>query len=87
MTTWVLVSTGTRLTPNGWSLTLKKMLYDQALLTTAYAEAYQATGDESFGAIAKECLEYVLREMTGREGGFFSAQDADTAGEEGGYYL
>ncbi len=65
----------------------EKMLYDQALLTIAYAEAYQATGDESFGTIAKECLEYVLREMTGPEGGFFSAQDADTAGEEGGYYL
>jgi hypothetical protein len=63
------------------------MLYDQALLVLVYSEAYQATGDELFGKIARECLEYVLMEMAAREGGFFSAQDADTEGEEGGYYL
>lgn len=65
----------------------EKMLYDQASLVMLYAEAYQATGNELFGKIATECLEYVLREMTAPEGGFFSAQDADTEGEEGGYYL
>ncbi len=65
----------------------EKMLYDQALLVLAYTEAYQVTGDESFGTIAKECLDFVLREMTGPEGGFLSAMDADTEGEEGGYYL
>ncbi|MDD1705599.1 MAG: thioredoxin domain-containing protein, partial [Methanoregulaceae archaeon] len=65
----------------------EKMLYDQALLIMVYTEAYQATGDDLFGTIARECMDYVLREMTSPEGGFFSAQDADTEGEEGGYYL
>jgi uncharacterized protein YyaL (SSP411 family) len=65
----------------------EKMLYDQALLSMVYSEAYQASGDELFGTIAGECLDYVIREMTSPEGGFFSAEDADSDGEEGGYYL
>jgi len=65
----------------------EKMLYDQALHILAYTDAYQLTGNDWFGTIARDCLEYVLREMTAPEGGFFSAQDADTKGEEGGYYL
>ena len=65
----------------------EKMLYDQALHILAYTEAYQLTGNEWYGTIARESLEYVLREMTTPQGGFYSAQDADTGGEEGGYYL
>ena len=65
----------------------EKMLYDQALLVLAFTEAYHATGTMAFGLTARDCLEYVLREMSSPEGGFCSAQDADTAGEEGGYYL
>ena len=65
----------------------EKMLYDQALHVLAYTEAYQLTSNEWYGTIAMESLEYVLREMTAPQGGFFSAQDADSGGEEGGYYL
>jgi uncharacterized protein YyaL (SSP411 family) len=65
----------------------EKMLYDQALLATALIEACQVTGNTFFGRTARECLLYVEREMTSPEGGFYSAQDADTDGEEGGYYL
>ena len=53
----------------------------------ALIEAFQVTGDTSFGRAARQCLEFVEREMTSPEGGFYSAQDADTRGEEGGYYL
>ena len=65
----------------------EKMLYDQALHILAYTEAYQLTGNDGYGTIARESLEYVLREMTAPQGGFFSAQDADIGGEEGSYYL
>ncbi|NYT07075.1 MAG: thioredoxin domain-containing protein [Methanomicrobiales archaeon] len=65
----------------------EKMLYDQALLVLAYSEAFQATGDRFFERVARETLDFVDREMTSTEGAFYSGQDADTAGEEGGYYL
>ncbi len=65
----------------------EKMLYDQALLTLAYVEAYQATGKEEFSVTVKEILHYVLRDLFSPDGGFFSAEDADTEGEEGKFYL
>jgi len=65
----------------------EKMLYDQALLALAYTEAYQATGAEKFKVTAKEVLEYVLRDLASPKGGFYAAEDADSEGEEGKFYL
>jgi uncharacterized protein YyaL (SSP411 family) len=61
----------------------EKMLYDNALLAQAYLEAYQATGREDFAEIANEILQYVAREMTAPEGGFYSATDADSIAPSG----
>ena len=65
----------------------EKMLYDQAQLAMAYTEAYQATGKEKFGQVVREILTYVLRDMTSTEGGFYCAEDADSEGEEGLFYV
>ncbi|MFA5182205.1 MAG: thioredoxin domain-containing protein [Syntrophales bacterium] len=65
----------------------EKMLYDQALLCLAYAEAFQATGEDVFDRTAREIITYVLRDMTAPEGGFYCAEDADSEGKEGKFYL
>ncbi len=65
----------------------EKMLYDQALLSLAYVEAWQATGNKLFNLTARQTLDYVLRDLTSPQGGFYSAEDADSEGEEGKYYV
>lgn len=65
----------------------EKMLYDQALLARAYLEAYQITCKAEYADIAREIFTYVLRDMTAPSGGFYSAEDADSDGVEGKYYL
>ncbi|MDH4226529.1 MAG: thioredoxin domain-containing protein [Deltaproteobacteria bacterium] len=75
-------------TDREWRLPhFEKMLYDQAMHVMAYTEAYAVTGEESFRETAKEVLAYVERDMTHKEGGFYSALDADSEGREGAYYL
>ena len=56
----------------------EKMLYDQAQLAVAYLDAFQITQDRQFEAVARDILDYVARDMTAKEGGFFSAEDADS---------
>ncbi len=65
----------------------EKMLYDNALLAKSYIEAYQVDGNSMWASVARETLDYVLRDMTSPEGGFYSAEDADSEGVEGKYYV
>jgi uncharacterized protein YyaL (SSP411 family) len=65
----------------------EKMLYDQALLARAYLEAHQATRRADYAGIARRALDYVLRDLTDGRGGFYSAEDADSEGEEGAFYV
>lgn len=65
----------------------EKMLYDNAQLVQIYVRAYQITGKSFYRGVAEETLEYVLREMTGPEGRFYSAQDADSEGVEGKFFV
>ena len=65
----------------------EKMLYDNAWLLGVYADAYRASGDELYGAVARDTGEWMRREMQSAEGGFYASLDADSDGHEGSYYV
>lgn len=65
----------------------EKMLYDQAMLIIIYSEAFTATGNSAFKKTAEEIIEYLMRDMHSENGGFYSAEDADSEGEEGKFYV
>ncbi|WP_371380515.1 thioredoxin domain-containing protein [Sporomusa aerivorans] len=75
-------------TDNRWLAPhFEKMLYDNALLCYAYIEAYQCTGDSDLARISEEIIAYVLRDMASTGGAFYSAEDADSEGVEGKFYV
>ncbi|AWK53114.1 hypothetical protein DIC82_16400 [Clostridium beijerinckii] len=75
-------------TDNKWLAPhFEKMLYDNALLIIAYLEGYEITKNELYKNVAMKALEYVFRELTNENGGFYCAEDADSEGEEGKYYV
>ena len=65
----------------------EKMLYDNALLALGYVEAWQATGQPRYAAVARQTLDYLLADLSDPQGGFYSAEDADSEGREGTFYL
>ncbi len=75
-------------TDNEWLVPhFEKMLYDQAMMTMAFTNAYRTAHDDFFRKTSEEILTYVLRDMTSLEGAFYSAEDADSEGREGEFYL
>ena len=65
----------------------EKMLYDNALLAMAYTEAFELTGEKIYFDVAKDVLDYIISDMSSKDGGYYSAEDADSEGEEGKFYL
>lgn len=65
----------------------EKMLYDNALLAYTYTEAYKVTGTKKYAEVAQEIFSYILRDMTSSDGGFYCAEDADSEGVEGKFYV